>query len=90
MDSKKFSIEVDPRADKDIKKLQHVNTTLTNRVVKLIDSLASDPFSGKPLKANKQGCYSLRTGDYRIIYEVYISQKVVHIIRIGHRKEIYR
>lgn len=90
MDSKKFSIEVDPRADKDIKKLQHVNTTLTNRIVKLIDSLASYPFSGKPLKGNKQGCYSLRTGDYRIIYEVYISQKVVHIIRIGHRKEIYR
>lgn len=69
-------------------------TALTEKFASLlalhIDSLAKHPFSGKPLKGDKKGCYSLRYGDYRIIYEIYPTQKVVLIIRIGHRKEIYR
>ena len=90
MNSNKFGIEVDPKAGRDLKKLRNTNLTLTNRIIKLIDTLSSHPFSGKPLKGEKCGCYSLRTGDYRIIYEVYSTEKIVHIIRIGHRKDIYR
>jgi addiction module toxin, RelE/StbE family len=88
--SSKFEIKVDPKASRDIKKLQYANPTVTKRIVKLIDSLSFNPYSGKHLKGKKQGCYSLRSGDYRIIYEVHSPQKVVHIIRIGHRKDIYR
>lgn len=90
MNSSKFEIKVDPKANRDIKKLQYANPAVTKRIVKLIDSLSSNPYSGKHLKGKKQGCYLLRSGDYRIIYEVHSSQKVVHIIRIGHRKDIYR
>ncbi|RLD16338.1 MAG: hypothetical protein DRI36_05800 [Caldiserica bacterium] len=42
------------------------------------------------MKGDLKDCFSLRVGDYRIIYEVYSDQKVVLIIRVGHRKEIYR
>ncbi len=90
MNSSKFIIEVDPKAVRDLKKLYRTNLALTKRIIKLIDSIPSNPYSGKPLKGNKQDCYSLRSGDYRIIYEVYVSQKTIHIIRIGHRKDIYR
>lgn len=90
MNSGKFSIKIDPKAIRDLKKLRTSNPSFTNRIIKLIDSLASNPFSGKPLKGEKHGCCSLRCGDYRIIYEFYPSQKVVHIIRVGHRKDIYR
>ncbi|MCB4792826.1 MAG: type II toxin-antitoxin system RelE/ParE family toxin [Elusimicrobia bacterium] len=34
--------------------------------------------------------FSLRHGDYRVIYEVFAFKKTVLIIRIGHRKDIYR
>ena len=90
MNSGRFSIRVDPKATRDLKKLRNVNPSSIDRIIKLIDSLASNPFSGKPLRGEKHGCYSLRCGDYRIIYEVYPSQKVIHIIRVGHRKDIYR
>ncbi len=90
MNSSKFRIEVDPKAARDLKKLWRTNLALTKRIIKLIESIPSNPSLGKPLKGDKQGCYSLRSGDYRIIYEVYFSQKVIHIIRIGHRKDIYR
>jgi mRNA interferase RelE/StbE len=90
VNSGKFRIEVDPKAARDLKKLRRSNLALTKRIIKLIDSIPANPFLGKPLKGYKQGCYSLRSGDYRIIYEVYVSRKIIHIIRVGHRKDIYR
>ncbi|MEI7999130.1 MAG: type II toxin-antitoxin system RelE/ParE family toxin [Candidatus Omnitrophota bacterium] len=42
------------------------------------------------MQGNMKGCYSLREGDYRVIYEVYLDDKVVHVIAIGHRRDIYR
>ncbi|BBO17803.1 conserved hypothetical protein [Candidatus Brocadia pituitae] len=90
MNSSKFEIKVDPKASRDIQKLQHANPAITKRIVKLIDFLSLNPYSGKHLKGEKQGCHSLRSGDYRIIYEVHSSQKIVHIIRVGRRKDIYR
>jgi mRNA interferase RelE/StbE len=48
------------------------------------------PYQGKPLKGAKQGCYSLRYRDYCIIYEVYAKDRVIHLIRVGDRRDIYR
>jgi len=48
------------------------------------------PYQGKPLKGTKQGCYSLRYRDYRITYEVYEKDRVIHLIRVGDRRDIYR
>ena len=90
MNSSKYIIEVDPKAARDLKKLRRTNFALTKRIIKLIESIPSNPSLGKPLKGYKRGCYSLRSGDYRINYEVYVSRKIIHIIRVGHRKDIYR
>lgn len=34
--------------------------------------------------------YRLRVGDYRIIYDVDVAARVVHLIAIGNRREVYR
>jgi mRNA interferase RelE/StbE len=47
-----------------------------------------NPFLGKALKGDFGGCYRYRFGDYRVIYT--IAHKEILILRIGHRKEIYR
>jgi mRNA interferase RelE/StbE len=86
----KFGIEFSSLASRDLRKLARVNRNFLISLSKHIDSLAENPYLGKPLKGDKKGCYSLRYGDYRIIYEIYTAQKVVLIIRVGHRKEIYR
>ncbi len=85
-----FKIELGSQATRDLKKLYYYNRKICLSLAKHINSLTKNPFSGKPLKGDKKGCYSLRCGDYRIIYEIYQKQKIVLIIRIGHRKEIYR
>ena len=90
MKSPKFKIKFNTSAAKDLRKLTKKQLKIVPSLIKSIDSLSGNPYYGKPLKGNKKGCYSLRVGDYRIIYEVYPSKKIVYIIRIGHRKDIYR
>lgn len=43
-----------------------------------------------PLKSNLSGLYKLRVGDYRIIYEIDLVDRVVTVHKAGHRKEIYK
>ena len=59
-----FNIVVDPSAVKELKKIKKGAPQISSRLVKTIDTLAHDPFSGKPLSGNKKGCYSLREGDW--------------------------
>ncbi|HAH21487.1 MAG: hypothetical protein A2Y00_03555 [Omnitrophica WOR_2 bacterium GWF2_43_52] len=90
MDSRKFTVEFDTKAASEFKKLCRNNDSLFSRLSHAIDSLISNPFEGKPLSGSKKGCYSLREGDYRIIYEVYPARNIILIIRAGHRRDVYR
>lgn len=85
-----FEVVADAQAARDLKHLSKIHHPLLHRIKKSIDSLGSHPYGGKPLKGSKSGCYSLREGDFRIIYEVYPERRMVLLIRIGDRKEIYR
>jgi len=57
----------------------------------LYGSLAASPHRvGKPLKLGLEGLYSARRGDYRVIYRVDDEQRLVTVIAIEHRSDIYR
>ena len=43
---------------------------------------------GKPLRYSLKGCRRMRVGHYRIIFK--LERKIVLIVKIGHRKEIYK
>jgi mRNA interferase RelE/StbE len=42
-----------------------------------------------PLTADLAGCFKLRIGDYRVIYEFGRSVRIITIDRVGHRRDIY-
>ena len=44
---------------------------------------------GKALVGQYKGLYRYRYGDYRILYEIDVDNRLIIINRIGHRKEIY-
>ena len=44
----------------------------------------------EPLKGDLSEFYKLRTGDYRILYEILHNEKMILIHAIGHRKDIYQ
>lgn len=63
---------------------------LKERIASALEFLADDPFQGKPLKAEFKGCYSYRIGDFRIIYCFSKEKKVLNVLKLEHRREVYR
>ena len=61
------------------------------RIRARIDSLAEQPRpEGVKKLAGTDELYRVRAGDYRIVYQVRDERLVVLVIRIGHRREVYR
>lgn len=61
------------------------------RVRAAIDLLAETPRPpGCVAMAGEADSYRVRVGDYRIVYEVTDTRLVVHVVRVGHRREVYR
>ena len=57
----------------------------------LYGSLAASPHRvGKPLKLGLEGLHSARRGDYRVIYRIDDELRMVTVIAIEHRSDIYR
>lgn len=44
----------------------------------------------KPLTGELEGLRSARRGDYRVLVELDETAKVVHVVRIAHRRDVYR
>lgn len=82
-----YTIELIPSA---IKTLVAFGRPLQLRLKPAIDALAHEPRppGAKKLKGDLR--YRIRVGDYRIIYEIRDAILVVLVIKIGHRREVYR
>jgi mRNA interferase RelE/StbE len=61
-----------------------------NAVIEAVKSLADTPRPKGVEKIKTAGLWRVRQGDYRIVYSIDDSQKTVIVVRIGHRREIYR
>lgn len=83
----KYSIKYTKEAKRKIEKLDPSIRVLIKKVIK---SLSSNPYKGKPLSYELAGLYSLRTSDYRIIYRIKEKQLIIIVISVGHRREIYK
>jgi mRNA interferase RelE/StbE len=85
-----WTIEYDPRALRDLKKL---DGTIQREILDYMDqrvAAAQDPRDfGKPLRASKFGLWRYRVRDYRIICELHEKRLVVLVVAIGHRSTIY-
>jgi mRNA interferase RelE/StbE len=56
-----------------------------------IDRLTENPYpEGARKLAGEEGIFRLRSGDYRVLYSVKNDFLVVLVLKIGHRREVYR
>ena len=74
------------------KELEAIDSAPTRRrMVDTIQTLAVDPRPSACKKlAGREAAYRLRVGDYRIVYTVSDLEIIVEVIKIGHRREVYR
>lgn len=83
----KHRIVFAPTAEKQFLQL---TKTVRIRVAQAIAKLASDPHSGKRLKGELADYRSCRVGDYRVVYFLRRKPVQIEIIRVAHRREVYR
>lgn len=75
------------RAEKDLRSLpQHIK----NQVFFLISVLTDNPLVGKPLTGEFAGCRAIRRVPYRVIYLFVPKKQQIWIVKIQHRKDVYR
>ena len=60
------------------------------RIVNRIQALANDPRAPGAEKLSGDEKYRVRQGDYRVLYEIDDAARTVTVVRIGHRRDVYR
>lgn len=83
----RFTIQFLKPAEKEFSKLPKVTQ---RQIAPKISELA---FGLSPQCKRMQGYdrrYRLRVGDYRVVFEIIDEQLVILVVRIGHRKDVYR
>lgn len=83
-----YEILLENRAEKDLRKLPR---DIYRRVVHTIDGLAQNPRPhGSRKLVGSESDWRVRVGDYRVVYEILDSQRLVRIMYVRHRKDAYK
>ncbi len=88
MSAIRYQLTYKKSVDKDLRKL---TVTIRGQIIKKIQALSTEPHPGGSTKLRgSTDLYRLRHADYRIIYQIKGNELVILIVKVGHRKEVYR
>ncbi len=73
-----------------IKEIRDVPRKDRKRIAAKIALLAAQPRSAGAEKLSGDDRYRLRQGDWRVVYGIDDAKKEVTVVKIGHRREVYR
>jgi len=83
-----FDIEYRPSV---LKSLKHFPKNDLVQIRKKIDTLRNNlPVPALTKMKGNNTFHKIRSGKYRIIYEIYEDKLVILIVKIGHRKDVYK
>jgi len=82
-----YSLVIKKSAERELRALPKADV---RRVTERIRGLAPNPRPPGNEKLSGQERYRIRQGDYRIVYAVDDEGRTVEIVKIGHRREVYR
>jgi mRNA interferase RelE/StbE len=77
--------------DKVTKDLKNIDKPWQKKILEAITTkLIEDPYIGKKLVGDLSSYYRYRVNDYRIIYEILEDEIILVVIKIKHRKDVYK
>ncbi len=82
-----YRVIVKPSADRQLKRLP---LAVATRLVAAMTALEDDPRPKGCKKLAGMDAWRIRVADYRIVYEIHEREIVILVLRIAHRKDIYR
>jgi len=83
----KYSISIKKSAAKELEDIPRKDL---RKLVKRIQTLSGNPRPHGSQKLSSREQYRIRQGDYRIVYSVDDQGLLIDIVKIGHRRDIYR
>ena len=72
------------------KDLHAIPKTDLRKILSRIERLADDPRPAGCQRLTGADVYRVRQGVYRIVYSIHDRTMVIHVVRVGHRREVYR
>ena len=82
-----YTVEIVSKAEREFLKLpMRVRTSLTKKMLSLKDN--PRPLGAKKLRETDY--YRIRVGDFRVIYSIDDARRLVKLLSIAHRREVYR
>lgn len=84
-----YRIEFTHSAARELRKLRG---PIVRRIGEKIDALGRDPRPSncEPIRGGEPGTVRIRVGDYRIIYQIRDDVLVVLVLKVAHRRDVYR
>lgn len=86
-EEKIYKILIDKKASKF---LEGLSEPYSSSIIKAINSLSYNPHPYGYIKLKGEEAYRIRIGNYRVIYEVNENILTISIVKIGHRKDVYK
>lgn len=83
----RYELRVKPSVAKDLRTLPKADV---RRILERIEALREDPRPSGSEKLSAQDLYRVRQGRYRILYRVADRELIVEVVKVGHRRDVYR
>jgi mRNA interferase RelE/StbE len=72
------------------KDLRSIPNQDVQQILQRIDSLCENPRADGCVKLSSQERYRVRQGVYRIVYEIHDTERIVLVVKVAHRSEVYK
>ncbi|MDX9767773.1 MAG: type II toxin-antitoxin system RelE/ParE family toxin [Ectothiorhodospiraceae bacterium] len=83
-----YRVEWKRSAEKELRKLSR---EVIPRIIEAVGGLGVNPIpQGSRKLVGSEHNYRIRVGDYRVVYSLFQDRLIVEVIRVGHRREVYR
>ena len=86
-----YRVELSKQAIKDLQKIDKpIANALFGWIEKNLNNVEDPRIHGKALKGKLSSFWRYRIGDYRILASIEDDKLIIFVIKVGHRKEVYR
>jgi len=82
-----YKVFIKPSAKKELESLPQNDL---KKIVEKIKNLAIDPRNYGAEKLSVEDKYRIRQGNYRIVYSIEDDKLIVIVVKIGHRRDVYK
>lgn len=84
-----YSLEIRRSAARELEGIEP--QTLRRKIIERIRTLVNEPHPpGARKLTGSKNAYRFRQGDYRVLYEILETEGRIVVVKIGHRREVYR